>query len=141
MAEVVRNLGATVLLHVLQKQEVGPFWLHFMVINRERRVPVGQKLFRCSRDARPGASLSFNCSRREVPPRIPTIDLAPAITQNAAREVAVVRNRHSEVSQKLNDFEFPGSGQAIPRHTNEHPPKHDLCYATRPITSTEAIPR
>ena len=29
LAEVIRNLGATVLLHVLQKQEVGPFWLHF----------------------------------------------------------------------------------------------------------------
>ena len=141
LAEVIRNLGATVLLHVLQKQEVGPFWPHFMVINRERRVPVGQKLFRCGRDARLGASLSFNCSRREVPPRIPTIDLAPAITQNAAREVAVVRNRHSEVSQNLSDFEFLGSGQAIPRHTHEHPPKHYLCYVTRPITSTEAIPR
>ena len=104
-----------------------------MVINRERRVPVGQKLFRCGRDARLGASLSFNCSRREVPPRIPAIDLAPAITQNAAREVAVVRNRHSEVSQNLSDFEFLGSGHAIPRHTHEHPPKHYPCYVTRPI--------
>ena len=92
-----------------------------MVINRERRVPVGQKLFRCGRDARLGASLNFNCSRREVPPRIAIIDLAPAITQNAAREVAVVRNRYSGVSQNLNDFEFPGSGQAIPRHTTSIP--------------------
>ena len=120
LAEVVRNLGATVLLHVLQKQEVGPFWPHFMVINRERRVPVGQKLFRCSRDARLGASLSFNCSRREVPPRIPTIDLAPAITQNAAREVAVVRNRHSEVSQNLNDFETSNS-LAVARQSQDTP--------------------
>ena len=35
MAEVIRNLGATVFLHVLKKQEVGAFWPHFMGVSAE----------------------------------------------------------------------------------------------------------
>ena len=31
LAEVIRNIGATVLLHVLQKQKVEPFWPHLAI--------------------------------------------------------------------------------------------------------------
>ena len=51
----------------------------------------------------------------ETPPRISVIDVAVLITgkdaNNAARDVAFVKDRHPEVIQKLNDFRFPGQGQ------------------------------
>ena len=43
------------------------------------------------------------------------IDVAALITgkdaNNAARDVAFVKDRHPEVIQKLSDFRFPGQGQ------------------------------
>ena len=51
----------------------------------------------------------------ETPPRISVIDVATLVTgksaSNAARDVAFVRDRHPEVSQKLSHFLFPGQGQ------------------------------
>ena len=51
----------------------------------------------------------------ETPPRISVIDVATFVTgksaSNAARDVAFVRDRHPEVSQKLGHFLFPGQGQ------------------------------
>ena len=58
----------------------------------------------------------------ETPPRISFIDVATLVTgknaSNAARDVAFVQDRHPEVSQKLNNFLFPGRGQRNTPLTN-----------------------
>ena len=62
----------------------------------------------------------------ETPPRISVIDVAVLITgkdpNNAARDVAFVEDRHPEVTQKLNDFRFPGQGQRKTAVTLPLPP-------------------